>query len=287
MSVYNFSRENKETEFFLARLCGSSMFPTLRGADKVVVKSVGFEELKLRDIIIFKQNGLKVCHRIIKIDRKNSRLYTRGDFNAKGDEEVKAEDIYGRVAAVLSGSKFYPLKFQKTLIYYKTVNLTARLKDTVIFLLDNFYRFAFLRKLLKQLSAARIECRCVYDETDNAFFDGFYNLLPQNYPSYSIFERILGFYDGRPIAKLWILKKGGKYWFWGPYVKLFYRARGIGRSLVQEAQDVILKKETARAASIYALVPSQVSIIKFYENSGFLKEGALDKLPYFVFKKTD
>lgn len=275
--------ELAQDKIILNRLCGSSMFPTLKGDDKVMVKGVPFQDLRLRDIIIFKQNGLKVCHRIIKIDRENSRLYTKGDFNTKGREEVKAEEIIGRVAAVVSGAKFYPLKFQKTFLYYKTVNLIAWLKDTVIFLFDNFYRLSFLRSLLKQSSAGRIECRCVHDETDSAFFEAFYNCFPQNYSAYLTFRRILGFYNGRPIAKLWVLKKGEEVWLWGPYVKLFYRARGIGRSLVHEAQKEILKKEAVRF--IYALVPFQTPIIKCYENSGFLKEGLLDKLSYFVLKK--
>lgn len=87
---------------------GRSMSPTLRHKkDRVVLKAVPSEEIRVNDVVLF-DRGDKIClHRVIK--RDGDRLIIRGDGNsAKALERVTVDKVYGKVVSgtMLGGKQF-------------------------------------------------------------------------------------------------------------------------------------------------------------------------------------
>lgn len=272
-------------KFILTKVYGNSMFPTLRSRDKVIVRKVSPADLNPRDIIIFEKDTQRVCHRIIKIDSKKGIFYTRGDFILGGREEVRKENIIGKAIALISREKIHSLKWQSTFFYCLGANLIVFLKELATFPIDNLYNFYLLRKFLKRLGFSYVNCFVAKTKEDIETFDTLYNFLPQQLSSFSISERIIGLYRDRFVGKLWVLedKTSGNFWLWGPYVKLLYRARGIGSGLVKVALEIIKKNHSL---PIYTLTPYQKSLHKFYEKLGFVREGHNDGSSFLVLRRT-
>lgn len=259
------------------------MFPTLRNKDKVMLKRVAFGNLRLREIIVFKQGPQRICHRIVKIDRKHAYVYARGDFNSRGVELVKEENLLGKVTAVISGNKIHSLGLRKTILYYLLIRLAAYSKDLVMFFIDTLYGKSIFRKFLKRISAGNIQCYLVEREKDAELFNSIYNFLPAEMANYSISERILCFYKGRFAGKLLVSKDDSAFWLWGPHLRLFYRARGLGTELVKEAFKVVSAKGKF---VLYALAVPQESVLRFYEGLGFIRESKLNGSSLWVLRKS-
>ena len=88
------------------RVKGNSMMPLLRnGKDEVVVGPYDKEELKLFDVILFRQTDRYVLHRIIQ--KRDSRYLMQGDGVCRFYEECEDTDIIGVVRKVCrpSGKK--------------------------------------------------------------------------------------------------------------------------------------------------------------------------------------
>lgn len=88
------------------RVKGYSMMPLLRnGKDEVVVGPYDKEELKLFDVILFRQTDRYVLHRIIQ--KRDSRYLMQGDGVCRFYEECEDTDIIGVVRKVCrpSGKK--------------------------------------------------------------------------------------------------------------------------------------------------------------------------------------
>ena len=88
------------------RVKGNSMMPLLRnGKDEVVVGPYDKEELKLFDVILFRQTDRYVLHRIIQ--KRGSRYLMQGDGVCRFYEECEDTDIIGVVRKVCrpSGKK--------------------------------------------------------------------------------------------------------------------------------------------------------------------------------------
>ena len=78
------------------RVKGNSMMPLLRnGKDEVVVGPYDKEELKLFDVILFRQTDRYVLHRIIQ--KRGSRYLMQGDGVCRFYEECEDTDIIGVV----------------------------------------------------------------------------------------------------------------------------------------------------------------------------------------------
>ena len=81
------------------RVKGNSMMPLLRnGKDEVVVGPYDKEELKLFDVILFRQTDRYVLHRIIQ--KRDSRYLMQGDGVCRFYEECEDTDIIGVVRKV-------------------------------------------------------------------------------------------------------------------------------------------------------------------------------------------
>jgi len=79
---------------------GLSMFPFIRTGDKITISPE--KNLNIGDIIVFKRNEEKVCHRLVKTYEKEGIKYfrTRGDSSFDFDEPITANQILGKVIRI-------------------------------------------------------------------------------------------------------------------------------------------------------------------------------------------
>lgn len=87
------------------------MFPVLSTGDIITVACT--DELKKRDIILFRDGKNLVCHRIIRILRKPDSTYyiTRGDAMIHEDRPVRVDDIIGKVIKIQRKRISLPRRF--------------------------------------------------------------------------------------------------------------------------------------------------------------------------------
>ncbi len=74
-----------------------SMSGTIEINDYIIVKET--KDIKLKDIITFKDKDSLVTHRVMEI--KSDSIVTKGDANNSEDIELKYEDVIGKVVYVL------------------------------------------------------------------------------------------------------------------------------------------------------------------------------------------
>ena len=92
-------------------ITGNSMAPLLqKGRDAIMVDQTPFSCLKKNDIIVFRVTGNPVsdivCHRVFKIDRKNSRVFEKGDHYFEVSE-VRKDMYVGKVNYILKNGVLY------------------------------------------------------------------------------------------------------------------------------------------------------------------------------------
>lgn len=88
-----------------ASIFGYSMFNVVTGSmsgtieidDYVIVKNT--KDVKLDDIITFKDNSTLVTHRVVEIVGK--KITTKGDSNNANDYSITSDDVVGKVVVVL------------------------------------------------------------------------------------------------------------------------------------------------------------------------------------------
>ena len=75
-------------------IVSGSMEPTIKIGDAIFVKEVPEEEIKIKDIISFNEDGLVVTHRVIDIVEENGvkKYKTKGDNNNVADKEMTTYD---------------------------------------------------------------------------------------------------------------------------------------------------------------------------------------------------
>jgi len=82
---------------------GSSMYPVIVTGDKLRISPPA--EVHKGDIILFRSGDLMVCHRLIRILRKDGKIsyQTQGDSYLSPDEPVSAERVVGKVTRIERG----------------------------------------------------------------------------------------------------------------------------------------------------------------------------------------
>lgn len=93
-----------------------SMSGTIEINDYIIVKND--DDLKLKDIITFRDDNALVTHRIIEL-RQNS-IVTKGDANNSEDIEITYDDVIGKVVYVIPGGAVWKRVFtdQKVLLLF-------------------------------------------------------------------------------------------------------------------------------------------------------------------------
>lgn len=89
---------------FPAVVVSGSMLPTIKIGDMIIVKKVDPTTIEVGDIIQFKQDKIRIVHRVIDIERKGSQIgfVTKGDNNSSPDGDlVLSEQVTGRLVLTI------------------------------------------------------------------------------------------------------------------------------------------------------------------------------------------
>ncbi len=98
--ILSFEENTHILGIYMFNIISESMEPTFYKDDLVVVKKSSEKELKVGDIITFKQEDRIISHRIDRItkDKGEIKFITKGDNNEVRDKElVETQDVYGKV----------------------------------------------------------------------------------------------------------------------------------------------------------------------------------------------
>ena len=88
-------------------IVSGSMVPTINKDDTIIIKEVPQEEIKVNDIISFKQDDFITTHRVVNIIEENGmkKYQTKGDNNNSKDKElVTYKQIEGKYKFKLKGT---------------------------------------------------------------------------------------------------------------------------------------------------------------------------------------
>jgi signal peptidase I len=90
-----------------ARVCvsGSSMLPSIRPGDILLVQRTELHEAAPGDVVLFAREDRLIAHRVISQDCNNGipHLLTCGDLLDSNDSPVFANELLGRVTSILRG----------------------------------------------------------------------------------------------------------------------------------------------------------------------------------------
>lgn len=88
------------------RALGTSMLPSIRPGDVLVIEAAGVSEIPLGAIAVWRRGEQLVAHRVVeRITGADGsvRLVTRGDRQQQRDEPIGAEELLGRVTMIQRG----------------------------------------------------------------------------------------------------------------------------------------------------------------------------------------
>ena len=82
------------TEYPIAAVTSSSMWPALSAGDLVVIRGTEKADLRVGDIVVWRHDGGFTIHRIVELNEDT--IITKGDANFPKDAPVKYEDVVGK-----------------------------------------------------------------------------------------------------------------------------------------------------------------------------------------------
>jgi ABC-type polysaccharide/polyol phosphate transport system ATPase subunit len=95
-----------EKDEYMIEAMSNSMWPVIAKGDRLVVKKIPFDKLKLGDIVAFSFKNISeiIVHRVAGMDTKSkSRLLTKGDANYSQDNwKITKENYLGKVVEIKS-----------------------------------------------------------------------------------------------------------------------------------------------------------------------------------------
>jgi len=138
----------KNSSFLLYPTSGGSMFPFIRGGDYILVKKVPLQTIQSGDAIVFESDvKVKVCHRVVKIEKKDSALWfhTGGYKNSAGEVyPVRQERVLGKVVAInrKAGIITLPVKGLQNLFF----KCDCFLNETIFYMKKFLAKIVFFKK---------------------------------------------------------------------------------------------------------------------------------------------
>jgi signal peptidase I len=98
---------NNSEELLFFETSGFSMWPFLKTKEKVVVKKVSPDNLKIGDIILYRLDNQMVCHRLVRKVACGSGylLYARGDASTNLAEPITEKALAGKVIGILRNGR--------------------------------------------------------------------------------------------------------------------------------------------------------------------------------------
>ena len=108
---------------------GFSMWPFLRGGEKLLIKRTPLKHLKVGDIIIYRANNQLVCHRLIGKAKEKDKylLYVRADSSVCSPEPVTEEMFLGQAVSIIQNGKIISLNGRKRQLINQLIVLVAPL----------------------------------------------------------------------------------------------------------------------------------------------------------------
>ncbi len=100
----------REESVMFYRTKGASMVPYLIDGDKVLVRKVRPEEVKVGDIIVFSgKDGQTIAHRVARIFPKDGLIYfqTKGSLPRHFDPPVSEDKLIGKIFALKRRDRVY------------------------------------------------------------------------------------------------------------------------------------------------------------------------------------
>ncbi len=90
-----------KTEQALYNMQGNSMYPVLKAGDLGLVKCISENDVRLGDIVVFQQNGVRIAHRLVKKTTTDAGtlFIAKGDKNKLEDPPFEASDVEGVLTA--------------------------------------------------------------------------------------------------------------------------------------------------------------------------------------------
>jgi signal peptidase len=110
------------------------MHPTINDRETVTVEPVPPSDVKRGDIVLYRNEGGVVAHRVIRIERNNGTplFILRGDALGCSDESVAAQQVLGKVVCVeRNGRSINPYGW-KSSIFRTAHNCAFRLKRRLL-----------------------------------------------------------------------------------------------------------------------------------------------------------
>lgn len=100
---------------------GFSMWPFVKENDKIIIKRLRVQDLKIGDIILYKDKakGQNICHRLVKktYSENGIILFTRGDASDFLSELVPGHNFIGRVVGIVRNGRVLNLSSRQQIIF--------------------------------------------------------------------------------------------------------------------------------------------------------------------------
>lgn len=98
------NKSTPDADIFLFRADGGSMWPFIRGGDRLLCRSGVLP--RVGELALYRNNGRVICHRVTGIQEGQSPIFKlRGDFSGGPEEPVEAARITGVVIEILRGGR--------------------------------------------------------------------------------------------------------------------------------------------------------------------------------------
>jgi signal peptidase I len=96
---------HEDLEFF--ETAGLSMWPFLGPGERLIIKRVTAGDLRIGDLVIYREGDMTVCHRLVKKTKSNREylLYARGDSATRAPDPVRPEILIGRVVGRIKNGR--------------------------------------------------------------------------------------------------------------------------------------------------------------------------------------
>lgn len=249
---------HKSKDIFMFSTSGNSMFPFIRWDDKILVKKMSPEKMRVRDIILFQSNeGTKVCHRIVKIEDKGGALWfqTKGDRSNFCDPLISHQAILGKVIAIKRKKRLvghHPEKWYSYLDrfdFFFTCVLFI-IKKLLVKIIRFFQQLRLFQIILRPIMYKNLEFKMTNEKTNYKFFTSKNNkIISSVYLTYSKVYLHTG------------------WWVWSLQVKPLYRRLGIGKQLMKNLIEFSRLKDLH---CLYVNVSKiNISSQKLFESLGF------------------
>ena len=107
-------------ESFLIKAAGFSMWPFVKDGDRLIVKKLKVQDLKIGDIILYKDgnNSQNICHRFVKkIESKDGfMLFARADAGGILSGPISEDNLIGRVIGIIRDGKVMNLRTRQQIV---------------------------------------------------------------------------------------------------------------------------------------------------------------------------